>query len=132
VEADGSIFVRYNLNSPLNQEVSVWFGSELNFTLLGNVAQDFYYDLGTKREGIASFLNLQHVKTLSAVSAPAGFSCSLTFNPSAQVWAFPVETVSQSEGGLERTYQGSSLTAHWRLTLNPETGAETSVRLKPA
>ena len=41
--------------------------------------------------------------------------------PVATFWRFPIETVSQSEGGFEKTYQGSSITAVWPLLL--KTGA---------
>ena len=34
-------------------------------------------------------------------------------------WQFPIETVSNSEAGFERVYQGLSLTAHWPLDLEP-------------
>ncbi len=36
--------------------------------------------------------------------------------PAAQKW-FPVETVSNSEAGFERVYQGSCLTQRWPLEL---------------
>ncbi len=34
-------------------------------------------------------------------------------------WQFPIETISNSEAGFERVYQGLSLTAHWPLDLEP-------------
>jgi alpha-amylase len=34
-------------------------------------------------------------------------------------WQFPIETVSNSEAGFERVYQGTSLMAHWPLELDP-------------
>ena len=37
----------------------------------------------------------------------------------ATLWRFPVETVSQSEAGFERVYQGSAIVPLWRITLKP-------------
>jgi alpha-amylase len=34
-------------------------------------------------------------------------------------WQFPIETVSNSEAGFERVYQGTSLLAHWPIDLAP-------------
>ena len=34
-------------------------------------------------------------------------------------WQFPIETVSLSEAGFERTYQGTTFLAHWPLELEP-------------
>ena len=45
------------------------------------------------------------------------------FNPQAGLWRFPLETVSQSEAGFERSYQGSVILAHWKFYL-PERGVE--------
>jgi alpha-amylase len=43
----------------------------------------------------------------------AGVSLSLSIDPPATLMRFPIETVSESEGGLERTYQGLCLMCLW-------------------
>ena len=43
---------------------------------------------------------------------------ALRFSPPARIWRFPVETVSQSEGGLERVYQQSVIVPNWELSMN--------------
>jgi hypothetical protein len=43
-------------------------------------------------------------------------------------WWAPVETVSNSEGGFERVYQGSGLLLSWPLALGP--GATFTVGLR--
>jgi alpha-amylase len=40
----------------------------------------------------------------------------------AKFWRYPVETISQSEGGFERVYQGSCLLLGWEVTLKPGAG----------
>ena len=35
------------------------------------------------------------------------------------LWEFPLETVSLSEEGFERTYQGTVLLAHAKISLQP-------------
>ena len=47
------------------------------------------------------------------------FRVTLRLDRSGDIWYMPIETVSQSEEGAERTYQGSALLASWPLTLNP-------------
>ena len=54
----------------------------------------------------------------------------LRYEPAATFWRFPIETVSQSEGGFEKTYQGSSVTAVWPLSLNAGEKAECSVNVR--
>ena len=42
-----------------------------------------------------------------------------TVEPAADVWWAPIDTVSNSENGFERVYQGSALLLSWPLTLGP-------------
>ena len=37
------------------------------------------------------------------------------------LWCYPIETVSQSEGGFEGVYQSSAVVPHWHVTAD-ETG----------
>jgi alpha-amylase len=44
-----------------------------------------------------------------------GVKISLNAEPSPRWWIVPVETISQSETGFERVYQGSAILAVWRI-----------------
>jgi alpha-amylase len=48
-----------------------------------------------------------------------GVRVEATVEPVARLTWYPVETVSNSEGGFERVYQGSSLLFRWPVTLAP-------------
>ena len=48
--------------------------------------------------------------------------------PAAETWISPIETVSNSEAGFERVYQGSALVFAWPLVL--PAGAATTVRVE--
>jgi hypothetical protein len=41
----------------------------------------------------------------------------LRTEPTAETWSYPIETVAKSERGLDRTYQGQSVTLRWPLNL---------------
>jgi hypothetical protein len=45
------------------------------------------------------------------------------------VWRFPLETVSNSEAGFERTYQGSVLVPRFDLVLHSERPIEIALEL---
>jgi alpha-amylase len=51
-----------------------------------------------------------------------------------QIWISPIETVSESEEGFERVYQGSQILGVWNVTLNPAESwrAETLLRITKA
>ena len=54
---------------------------------------------------------------------------AVTF-PQADVWRFPLETISNSDQGFERNYQGTTLLHWWALNLKP--GETWQVELKIA
>jgi len=41
----------------------------------------------------------------------------MDFGAEAGVWIHPLETVSQSESGFEKVYQGITILPHWRVSL---------------
>ncbi len=63
-------------------------------------------------------------KRLDRVSAfslqDSGWGCQVAVTiPTASLWIVPIEVVSASEAGFERTYQGASLLTVWPLRLEP-------------
>jgi alpha-amylase len=57
-----------------------------------------------------------------------GLAIATTVVPAADAWWAPIETVSNSEDGFERVYQGSALLLSWPLELAP--GATWSARIE--
>jgi alpha-amylase len=89
-------------------------GVEMVFNLLAPNAPDRYilangtrYPLNFKGEleetGLVLVDEWQRVKI------------ALTAGPSARWWIVPIETISQSEAGFERVYQGSAILAVWKI-----------------
>jgi len=92
------------------------FGVEFNLTLLAGDAGDRYYlfpahDVTDRT--LAGSGSLEEVGQFSVVDEYQGFCLSFGIDPPASVWRFPIETVSLSETGIERTYQGSALFLSW-------------------
>jgi alpha-amylase len=49
-------------------------------------------------------------------------------DPAAGLWAFPIETVSVSEAGFERVYQGSAVLLHWPVAGDADRAVHVEVR----
>jgi alpha-amylase len=114
--------ITYELSNPGKNQIDLWFGVEFNLSLLAGRADDRYYVV----EGVAlpdcsmaSRGSLEEIKSIKAVDEWKGFSISLDVDKPATVWRFPIETVSQSESGFEKTYQGSVIFPHWKFSLEP-------------
>ena len=48
-----------------------------------------------------------------------GYQVKINFGQQAEVWRFPIETVSQSEEGFERVYQSTVVMPVWKIKLEP-------------
>ena len=55
-------------------------------------------------------------------------SVALAWSQSAGVWCFPIETVSQSEAGLERIGQSSAIIPHWHVIPDDHGRWDVSIR----
>jgi alpha-amylase len=106
------------------------FAIEFNLTLLAGDAPDRYY-LVNGQKPFSPLMNgrgtHEAVAELCMADEAFGFQVRLRTGAPALVFRFPVETVSQSESGYERNYQGSCLWFTWPLELEP--GEEWTVTL---
>jgi alpha-amylase len=112
----------YTLTNEGPDELNATFGTEFNLSLLAGDSPDRYYDIKghvLKSRNFASAGELNNVTVVRMVDEWLGYSLSIGFSEVAVLWRFPVDTVSQSEAGFERVYQGSSVMPLWRISLKP-------------
>ena len=114
--------VQYNALNLGEWEVQGRFGSEWNLNLLGGsdgrrafVLADGRPVGGWTLEAVLDF----DAEDLLLGNPDLGWQLQVRFSPGARVWICPLEAVSNSEAGFERTYQGTTLLFHWPLALAP-------------
>lgn len=124
--------VEYEIANRSLDEVSFWFGVEMNLTLLaGNDPQRFLLFPGQKVEDrrLISSGAISQVESMGLRDEFLGFQVSLGVALPSQLWRFPLEMVSQSESGFEKTYQGTVFLFHWRFSLKPGEKKRLPIRL---
>jgi 4-alpha-glucanotransferase len=95
-------------------------GIEWNLTMLGGGANPAaWYDVAGERTAHDSAGTSEGVTAVQQGNDHIGVRIATTVEPDADAWWAPIETVSNSENGFERVYQGSSLLLSWPLTLGP-------------
>ena len=94
------------------------FGVELNFAGLPAGADDrfFYDEAGTKLGDLGCQLDLADVKQFGLVDQWQGIDLALAFDRPSRLWTYPVQTVSQSEGGFELVHQSVVVQPHWLVS----------------
>ncbi len=81
--------------------------------------EEFRHDTSGERPGVARIVSGNRY---------LGLELTTTLEPAATAWWSPIETISNSEYGFERVYQGSALVAVWPTELAP--GARRTVAVR--
>ena len=114
--------IRYDITQQSDSPLRVLFGVEFAVNLLSGASFDRYYrsddrDLGyTKLGTMGCDDGLTH---LALRDDWQQLECGFRFDQPARIYRFAIETVSQSENGQERVYQGSVVIPCWVITLPP-------------
>jgi alpha-amylase len=123
------IEVHYVLDD-LPPGVPLRFAVELNVAAMAGRADDrFFVDHQGARLGrLDSRLELGDSPGLRLRDEWLDLELSLDWSSPARLWCFPVETVSQSEGGYEGVYQSSVIMPHWLIHAPDDRRWEVTIR----
>jgi len=122
----------YRITNQGNERRRADFGIEFNINLLAGDAADRYYhipghDLEDRR--LSSTVECINVSEAHLIDEWVGIDVTLKMGRSCILWRFPVETVSLSESGYEKVFQGSCLLPFWPLELEPKGQFEVTLEL---
>ena len=119
--AAGTLVVQYELSN-LPTEVPLHFGVEFNFAGMAAGASDRYYynHMGKQLGQLESRLDLEKLDRIGLVDEWLGLDAALDLSTPASIWTFPIETISQSEGGYELVHQSSVVIPHWEFVADDE------------
>ncbi|MCK5862175.1 MAG: DUF1926 domain-containing protein [Candidatus Hydrogenedentes bacterium] len=111
--------VTYDLSFDKPLPEGIIFGFEFLVNLLTGDALDRYYhsddvDMGGARLGSRGVLN--DISHIAARDDWQHIELGLRFSRPARLYRFPIDTVSQSEGGQERVHQGCVLLPCWSVS----------------
>ncbi len=112
--------VRYRIMNESDDPLIALFGVENNWGLeVGSDSCFLALEPEGSRHSLAALGSGEGIAKLTVASQPLGVEIGLSFERPANLWHFPIETISMSEGGYERSYQGTCTLAWWPLALEP-------------
>ncbi|WP_435006645.1 alpha-amylase/4-alpha-glucanotransferase domain-containing protein [Tundrisphaera lichenicola] len=131
LEANSGILEAAYVLEELPEDVTIHFAVEINLASMAGRAPDRYYcDNDGRRLGMLdSRLDLSKVEGISMTDEWLDLVVGLRWTEPADLWCFPIETVSQSEGGFEGVYQSSSVVPHWYIKSDETRRWEVRIRL---
>jgi alpha-amylase len=105
---------RSSLSTDRSCPAAMATGLEMVFNLLAPDAPDRYFQANEVRRPL-KFRGEIDSAELTLVDEWQRVKITLRARPQARWWIVPIETISQSELGFERVYQGSAILAVWKI-----------------
>ncbi len=112
--ATWQIECRTSLNTDRSCPAGTAYGLEVVLNLLAPDAHDRYF-LANNVHRPLNFRGEITTNKLTVVDEWQRVKITLEGSPQAAWWIVPIETISQSELGFERVYQGSAILAVWKI-----------------
>lgn len=94
----------YVIENLSKERINLWFLTELNLMLF-NIQENFFGEKITDKIIISEDYK--------------GFEINIILSRKTMVWCFPIETISLSEAGFERTYQGVCIAPSFKFSFKP-------------
>ncbi len=126
-QSDGLVYTRGGIrktfsmkSSTLSCELSARgvpsrMGMEMVFNLMAPDAHDRYFETDGHRQPLRWQGEIHRATELWLHDWYLGVSIHISVEPAATWWITPIHTVSQSEDGFEKVYQGSMILPWWEL-----------------
>jgi alpha-amylase len=127
---DGRLYVNYGFANTGDTVIDTLFACECNINLLGGGHNEAAYYRIEGRDIEDTHLDssgeITDVARLIMGNRCLGIELELELDRPLTVWRYPVESVSNSEGGLEKVYQCSCVTILLPLNIGPGQAASFS------
>ena len=105
---------------PVRSSLTTRIGIEWNLTMLGGGGNPAaWYEVAGERTPHDGSGAIDGVTAVRQGNDHVGVTVDTSVEPAADAWWAPIDTISNSENGFERVYQGSALLLSWPLTLGP-------------
>ncbi len=117
-DAEASIHAAVSLAPLEGSQVRCRAGIELVLNRLAPSSDDRYFAFGSERHPL-SWQGVVPGGALRLVDEWKRLAVEISAPAAEELWITPIETVSESEDGFERVYQGSQILALWPLHLAP-------------
>ena len=130
LDSSGKLSAVYELKNPNAEQIELKFAVETHLSLMSrdNPAVHFFIPRESPHKiRPGEMLEFAEVENYALIDEADGFALEAEFD-SAEIWMFPIETVSNSESGFERVYQETSLVHIWQIAIKG--GASRKLKLE--
>ncbi|PLX18333.1 MAG: 4-alpha-glucanotransferase [Candidatus Muiribacterium halophilum] len=128
---ENTIKVDYTIRNISDVDIDIWNIMEMNFSMLGGHSDDKYYSVNGEKLEYAYLDGKNEItgKNLTITDEWKKVSFDITSDKDKEIWTFPIETVSLSEGGFEKIYQSSVVALGEKINLKKAEETKYSVNI---
>jgi hypothetical protein len=117
---DPTLAQRITIENTGDAPLDARIGSEWAITMLGGGGNpEAWWELEGERTSHDGTGSASNVERLAQGNGWLGAEVSTFIEPAGDAWIAPIETISNSEAGFERVYQGGALLLSWPVRLAP-------------
>ena len=126
---DPSLSLTTTIRNTGDRALDARIGIEWALTMLGGGGNpEAWWEIEGERSGHDGAGAATGVTRIGEGNSWLGLAIETSVSPPADAWHAPIETVSNSEGGFERVYQGGALLLSWPVSI--QAGATWSARVQ--
>ena len=126
--SDPTLSLAVTVENRTTERLGAALGIEWDLTMLGGGGNPAaYHEVAGSRSAHDGTGAAHGVDRVAAGNTYVGLRVETALEPPADAWWSPIETISNSESGFERIYQGASTVFVWPLALGP--GERQTVRM---
>ncbi|MDD5687851.1 MAG: DUF1926 domain-containing protein [Elusimicrobia bacterium] len=115
-----AVNIDYEITNNHEKAMELWYGCEFNLALSNPNDEKCFYLAGERKENFSAKTSFEKMKSLIISDIYGGFNLKMEASDLFDFWVFPIWTISLSEAGFEKTYQGSSVTVNKKFLLEPK------------
>ena len=128
-QGSDTMTVTYSVVNQSEQVLAARFAIETALAFDGGDSLDYcHFALdGGKEQSLSAVAEHEDVKRYQATTRIRNLCVETELSTAATLWRFPLETVTLSEAGFERGYQGTVFLQWWTLNLQPGATWQTTI-----
>jgi alpha-amylase len=132
LDAGASVLEIAYLIEGLPPDRTLHFSVEFDFAGMPAGADDRYFYTGDRRHRLGQLgrrFDERDASEIGLVDEWLGLDVNLSWSQRGGLWTYPIETVSQSEGGFELVHQSVVVQPHWHIEADAEGRWSVTMRL---
>lgn len=118
--AESGAGIRYGITNGSGKETEFWYGCEFNLSFSSPDDERCFYAAGARKEKLSAKTVFEKLKSFSINDSYGNFNLEFNVSDNFDFWVFPIWTVSMSDAGFEKTYQGSAVVINKKFRLAPK------------